>query len=249
MKGIVQNHTALRRKLTMGSVQLALLTGLAGPSFACETMFQTKPIEHSGNLDNYRSLHQTGQKGLVLPGYRNPTADWSAYSKVMLEPVTISEGLSSKLRNQERHALVLLAGAFEDKLYLKLSKDYEMVERPTAKTMRIRVAIIHPDECSTMSTLWSNAVQALQAVATIYTLTGKPPFVGAFSAEFKIRDAQTGELLAAGVDRVTEEQHRSGTELLGSWCDVKNGLESWTDLSMYRLCVLRSGSNCVEPKA
>lgn len=99
-----------------------------------------------------------------------------------------------------------------------------------------------------MSALWSHAYQALQAVATIYTLAGTPPFVGELMAEFKIRDAQTGELLAAGVDRVAEERPRIVKEIPASLHGLPNGLEAWTDLSIYRLCVLHNASNCVEPK-
>lgn len=243
---IIHSQTVLERTLTMVIIQTAFLIGLVGLSNACETTVQAKDVQHSGNLDNHRSLLERGQNGRVLPGYRNLMAYWPAYSKVMLEPVTISEGLSSKLRNQEHHALVLLTGSFEDKLYMKLSKEYEMVERPTAGAMLIQVAITHPEEHSTTSALWSHAAQALQAVATIYTLAGTPPFAGEFATEFKIRDAQTGELLAAGVDRVAEERHHLGREISSSWCDVENGLEAWTDLSLYRLCVLRGASNCVE---
>lgn len=247
MKGIIHSQTVVERKLTMVFIQIACLIGLAGLSHACETTVQANDVEHSGNFDHSRSPLERGQNGRVLPGYRNPPAGWPTYSKVLLEPVTISEGLSSKLRRQEHHALVLLTGSFEDKFYLKLSKDYEMVERPTAGTMRIQVAITHPEESSTTSSLWSHTVQALQTVATIYTLAGQPPFTGEFAAEFKIRDAQTGELLAAGVDRVGEEQHRNGRYVSSSWRDVENGLEAWTNLSIDKLCVLRGASHCVEP--
>ena len=247
MKGVFHIQTVLERTLKMVGIQIVFLIGLIGLANACETTVQAKDVPHSGNFDHYRSPLEIGQNGRVLPGFRNPMADWPAYSKVMLEPVTISEGLSSKLRNQEHHALVLLTGSFKDKLYLKLSKDYEMVKRPTAGTMLIQVAITHPEESSTTSALWSHAAQALQALATIYTLAGTPPFAGEFATEFKIRDAQTGELLAAGVDRVAEERHRNGKEISSSWCDVENRLEAWTDLSVYRLCVLRGASNCVAP--
>ena len=238
MKKIIHNQTGLAQTLTMVFMQIAFLIGLVGLSNACETAVQTKNVQHPGNFDHSRSPLESGQNGRVLPGYRNPMASWPAYRKVLLEPVTISEGLSSTLRHHEHQALVLLTGSFEDKLHLKLSKDYEMVERPTAGTMRIQVAITHPEERSTTSSLWSHTVQALQTVATIYTLAGQPPFTGAFATEFTIRDAQTGELLASGIDRVAEGQHHNGRELSSSWCDVENGLEAWTNLSTYQpLCL------------
>lgn len=69
-------------------------------------------------------------------------------------------------------------------------------------------------------------------------------------AEFTIRDAQTGELLAAGADRRVCRQDRFvDRKVLNPWGDVKNSLELWADLSAYRLCVLRGVSDCVEPTA
>lgn len=230
-------------------IEIVLLIVIASLFSGCASTEQARSIQLLGVMNDSHSGPQTDHEGQGSQRYRHPTVNWSTYDKVLLQPVTIREGLSSKLRVQERHDLLLLAGSFEDKLYLKLSKDYDMVEKPMAGTMLIQVAITHLEERSTAPAIWTNVAQALQAVATIYTLAGKPLFTGAVTAEFTIRDAQTGQLLAAGVDQVAGEQHRTGRKISGSWCDVKTGLDSWTDLSTYRLCVLRGGSHCVEPKA
>lgn len=75
--------------------------------------------------------------------------------------------LWSKLSNQQRHELVRLAGAFEDRLYLKLSKNYEMVENPMAGAMLIQVAITDAEESWTGPTVLSKAIPQLQALAQI----------------------------------------------------------------------------------
>jgi Protein of unknown function (DUF3313) len=194
------------------------------------------------------AVPQADHEGQGPKGYRHPTVNWSAYNKVLLQPATIREGLSSKLRVQERHDLLLLAGSFEDTLHLKLSKDYDMVARPMAETLLIQVAITHLEEYSTAPAIWTNVAQALQAVATIYTLAGKPPFTGIVTVEFTIRDARTGELLAVGIDRRVGLKNRFDREVLNAWNDVKPSLEFLADLSTYRLCVLRGASDCVEPQ-
>lgn len=233
----------------MNRLQTMLLIVLAGLSNACSTTMQSKHTQLSGFLGEYRSLLQTSQKERGVQGYRNPSTDWSAYSKVLLAPVIISEELFSELRNQDRRDLVLLAGSFEDKLYLKLSKDYEIVERPTTGTMLIQVAIMRLNEYSTTPAVWPSSPQVLQAVATPYPLADQPSFPCEITAEFKIRDAQTGELLVAGIDRrVGRRNGRLEREAINSWGDAKNSLEFWADLSAYRLCVLRGASDCAEPK-
>ena len=230
-------------------IPIILLIAIANLFNGCAHTTQARNSQPSDFLDKCHSTLQAGPKDRMLWTYRNPTTNWAAYNKVQLKPVTIREGLSYRLLLQERHDLLLLAGALEDMLYLKLSQDYEMTESSTAGTMLIQVVITHRDERSTAPALWSRVAQELQAVATIYTLAGKPPFAGEVIAEFTIRDAQTGELLAAGADRRVCRQDRFvDRKVLNSWGDVKNGLEFLADLSAYRLCVLRGRSSCVQPK-
>ena len=230
-------------------IQVVLVIAIAGLFSGCASTEQVGNIQRLSFINDSQSIPQTNHEGRGLQGYRHSTVDWSAYSKVLLQPVTIREGLLSKLHDQERHDLLLLAGSFEDTLHLKLSKDYEMVERSMAGTMLIQVAIMHLEEYSTAPAIWANVAHELQAVATIYTLAGKPPFAGEVAAEFTIRDAQTGELLADGIDRRVGRQGRFvDGKVLNPWGDIKHSLEFWADLSAYRLCVSRGVSDCVEPQ-
>jgi hypothetical protein len=232
----------------MLQIHVVLLIAMVGFLNGCVSTEDTRNVQLLGFLRDSHSVPETNQHGRASQEYRHPTANWSAYNKVLLQPVTIREGLLSKLRAQERKDLLVLARSFEDKLHLKLSKDYEVVESPITGTMLIEVAFMHLEECPSAPISWSSATHALQAVATIYTLVGKPPFAGEVTAEFAIRDAQTGELLAAGADRRVGGQHRFNRDVSNFWGDLSNSLEFWADLSAYRLCVLRATSDCAEPR-
>ena len=248
MTSACHNQT-LEGKAIMLRIHVVLVIAMAGLFSGCASTEEARNIQLLGFMNDSYSVPQIDHEGRGSQGYRHPTVDWSAYSKVLLQPVTIQEGLSSKLRVQERQDLLLLIGSFEDKLHLKLSKDYNMVEKPMAGTMLIQVAITHFEERSTTPAIWANVAQTLQAVATIYTLAGKPPFAGEVAAEFTVRDAQTGELLADGIDRRVGRQDRSvDGKVLNPWGGVKNSFEFWADLSVYQLCVLRGSSDCVEPQ-
>ena len=230
-------------------IHVVLVIAIAGLFSGCMSTEQARNVQLLGLMNDSQFVPQTDHGDGGSQGYRHPTVNWSAYNKVLLEPVTIGEGLLSKLRIQERRDLLLLAGSFEDELHLKLSKDYNMVKRPMAGTLLIQVAITHLEERSTMPAIWANMARELQAVAMVYTLSGKPPFAGEVTAEFTIRDAQTGELLVAGIDRRVGRQDRFvDGKVLCPWSDVKHSLQFWTDLSVYRLCVLRGASDCVEPQ-
>jgi hypothetical protein len=243
-----RHNQPLKGKPIMLRIPTVLLIAIADLFSGCASTTQARNVQPSDFLDECHSLLQAGPKDRMLWTYRNPTTDWAAYNKVQLKPVTIGEDLSSKLLLRERHDLLVLAGSLEDMLYLKLSQDYEMTESSTAETLLIQVAITPREERSTAPALWSSVAQELQAVATIYTLAGKPPFSGEITSEFTIRDAQTSGLLAAGADLLVGRQQRIDREAVNSGDSVKNGLEFLADLSAYRLCVLRGASVCVEPK-
>lgn len=233
----------------MVRIQVVLVIAMASLFSGCVSTDQARNVQLLGFTNDSQAVPQTDHEGGGSQGYRHPTVDWSAYNTVLLEPVTIQEGLLSKLPVQERRDLLLLAGSFEDELHLKLSKDYNMVERPIAGTLLVQVRIRHLEECSTVPSIWANVARELQTVATVYTLAGNPPFTGEVTAEFTIRDAQTGELLVAGINRRMDRQDRMvDGKVFNPWDRVKNSLEFWADLSVYRLCVLRGASECVEPQ-
>lgn len=229
-------------------IRVVLLVVMAGLLSGCASTGQARNVQLFGFMNDSHAVPQPEHEGRGSERYHHSTVNWTAYTKVLLQPVTIREGLLSKLRVQERRDLFLLAGSFEDMLHLRLSKDYDMVESPMTRTLLIQVAIMYLEEDSTALGIWTNVGQALQAVATMYALAGKPPFAGEVAAEFTMRDAWTGELLAAGIDRCVGRPNRFDREVANSWSEVKNGLEFWADQYVYRLCVLRGASDCVEPQ-
>lgn len=231
-------------------VLLGTLIVVAGLSTGCSTTMQGRHAQPSSFLGEERSLLQPGLEGGALLAYNNPAGNWPAYQKIVLKPVTIWKGLSSKLNHQQRHELQQLAGSFEDQLHLKLSKNYQLVEHSMPETMVIEVALTDAEESWVVPAFLSKTIPQVQPASMLWTLgSGKGPFAGEITVEFKIHDAQTGELLAAGIDRRVGGRTPIDGEILNSWGDVKNSLEFWTDAAVYRLCTLRGGAGCVEPKA
>jgi len=221
---------------------VALLSGCASTQHA-------RDVHTSGFLAEYGSLLEPGKGDEeALLRYRNPKADWAAYHKILLEPVTIWDDPTSTLSGEQREDLQRLVDNFYHTLALKLSKDYEMVETPAPDAMRVQAAITHAEKGVTELTLVSKVSPQVRAVNLLWTFaSGKPAFAGEVTIEFIVKDAQTGELLSAGCDRRVGGTNLFDREVFNSWGDVKNSLEFWTDASVYRLCVLRGGTNCVKP--
>jgi hypothetical protein len=187
----------------------------------------------------------------VVPHVHPPTrVNWSAYDKIYLTPVIISDDVSSELSPEDKEELHELASSFHDMLSGKLSKDYVLVESSVPGAMRINAAITHAERSWVAPAVLSKVSWQLQLLNSFVTyFRGKPAFAGEITIEFTVHDAQTGALLLAGTDRRVGGQNLFTKEVLNTWGDVQNSLEFWTEQSAYQLCVARQGTNCVQPRA
>ncbi len=217
---------------------LALIFG------GCASTKQARHAQGSGFLDDYTILRKGG-KGEALLVYRDKWANWPVYQRILLDPVVVWMRNESK-KGVSRADVQRLANNFYSLLYTNLSKDFDMVTAPEYTTLRIQVAITDVEKSSAVLDTITTVVPVSRVISRGKEfVTGKPTFVGEVSIEFKIVNATSGKLLAAGIDR------RVGTKTLkeiDSWTDANNAIEDWSRLIRFRLCKLQGGgSRCVEP--
>ena len=144
----------------------------------------------------------------------------------------------------------MIAGSFYALLYQELAKDYEMVSEPGPKTFRLQAALTDAEQSYPALDIVSSVPAPLNiafVASTIQTpTTGKPLFKGTASIEGKLMDAESGEILAAAVDRRVGGRFLDA-EVFDSWNDVHGALKYWSQLTRFRLCQLRKQTNCVSP--
>jgi hypothetical protein len=220
---------------------VALIAGCAGTQRA-------RDVQTSGFLGSDYSLLRAGEEDEALEVYRNPNVDWAAYDKIKLDPVTIWAGEESAFEDFSAADQQTLADAFYTAIHQELAQDYEMVDELGPGVLRIQVALTEAQASNpTMDTISSIVPQALLISSAKGLATGKPGFVGEASAEAKVTDGATGELLAAAVDR------RVGGKSLGgstdSWNDVRQSFVFWAQQFRYRLCTERGDTDCQPPAA
>jgi hypothetical protein len=235
----------MRHYLMIGCVIGAVLVG-------CGPTKQARSVENSGFLgDLYSQMHK-GQEGEALLVYRNPKAariQRGTYTKILLDPVQVWGAASSSPENQRD--LQQLADMLYSLVYQSLAKDYDMVTEAGPNTLHIQAALTGADRAR----VGLRAISTVPAPMNVLALgsmvknlgTGKPAFVGEASAEVRLRDSLTGEVLAATADR------RVGTKRLdfdsfNSWDDAHKTLEYWAEKVRYRLCQQREITQCIEPK-
>ena len=168
--------------------------------------------------------------------------------KIMLDFVILwVSGKDSQLKDVSVEDRQRLGNLLWSKLDENLRKDYEMTTQPGPEVMRIQAALTEAGESNAvMDTITSIYLPAKVLAGAKGMATGVSGFTGSASAEMKITDTATGELLTAAVDR------RGGTKSLSgvtnSWNDVEESFRFWAEKVRWRLCQQRGGDKCVEPK-
>ena len=223
---------------------LAVLSLLAG----CADTTRDQDVEYSGFLGDYSMLVKGGPKEPERR-YVREGVDWASYNKVLLDPVMLWRGDQSREKGLSGSQAQQLLNFFHQAIYDDLEKlGLEMVTTPMPNTLRVQVAMTKLNESHVVLDAVSSVVPATLAASGLdEALTGKPPFVGEAEIEYKVLDASTGLLLAAGVD------HRVGGKFLDashftSWGEVEDMMTLWAAWGSYRLCELQKRSTCVEPK-
>jgi hypothetical protein len=223
----------------------AATTLLAG----CAASQQARDVEESGFLGQDYALLRPGEEGEALLVYRNPDASWSSYDKIKLDPVTIWAGEGSEFEDFSQPERQELADTLYTMVAEELSQDFQMVDQPGPGVLQVQVAITDAQTSNpTMDTISTVVPQALLLSQAKGLVTGKPGFVGEASVELRATDGQTGELVAAGVDRRVGGKSVTGAPT-DSWDDVREAYRYWAKQFRYRLCAERGATDCTPPEA
>jgi len=223
-------------KLMSGLLMGGLLLGLT----ACSTTHQTRSVTESGFLKNYSRLTPgTGDEAKLR--YIDPAVNWTLYTRVYIEPVTLwhSDDPKSKLGRLDQEDQQLLVNYFHTALSNSLSKDYRIVDHAGPGVLVVHAALTEAKKSRPVSNLVSSVVpmgMALSLVKRVIFGTGLG--VGECQVEAELLDGQSGFMLAEAVDR------RAGTKALrtkfdGSFGDVKLCLDYWSQRLAFKLEQLR----------
>ena len=145
--------------------------------------------------------------------------------------------VDSKVPREELHNL---ATHLHNNVIAKLDEDYEIVQTPGPGVMHISLALTEAKKSKVGIDIVTTIVPQAHLMSGAKKLaTGTNSFVGEASIEGKVTDSNTGERLAAMMDR-----RAGGKTLKGStkaWNDVEQAFQYWADKFLKRLRDLRTG--------
>ena len=213
---------------------------LMGAMAGCTTT-QQAPVQRTGvgGFLGDTSLLTPGDKDQASLRYVNPSAQWTKYNKVLLEPVSFWGDDKTKLSAADQQ---MLTNFLHQQLYDQLSQKYEMVSEPGPGVMRLQVALVDAEAATPVLRTISMVVPQARALSTLkYLATGTYPFIGAAEAEAKMTDSQTGQLLGEWVDkRVGGGSIKTAAQW--QWGDAENAMKEWATMAASKLSSWTSGA-------
>lgn len=208
---------------TLRAVVLCSFTVVVG----CATTQQARSVAPSGFLKNTSQLKE-GEGDQALLTYRNPRAQWSNYSKILINPVQIYAAPDADMNSDSKEERVALANYFTSALVENLKKNFTIAQRPGPDVLRLRVALTDADQSEVLLDTISTVMPIGLAVSTAKRLAfGSDTAVGFAQAEMEVLDSETSTRLAAAVDK------RYGTKALrakfGSWNHAQEAMDHWAE--------------------
>jgi len=209
---------------------------------ACSTTQQAAVSQADvkcGFLGSACSRLSPGTDGQIALRYVNPSAKWTQYTKIMIQPVTFWGDENSKVSTEDQQRLV---NFFYTTLNEELSKQFQVVDQDGADVMKLQVAVTDVAAATPGLRTMTMAIPQARLLSTIKRgATGSYPFVGGAQAEFKLTDSTTSALLAAGVDRRIGGGSIS-TAAQWQWGDAENAMTAWARLAAQRLSSWAKGT-------
>jgi hypothetical protein len=225
-----------RKSRTFARAALSAL--LACAASACVTegeQQQASKVVKTSFLKNYSEL-QAGGEGQALMRYRDPNVDFSKYDKIKLDPVTVWTNQRSNLADLPVDEIQSLVDYLDASLRNRLSRDYQLVDRPGPGVMRLRVAITEADGAPAVAgTVSGEGPVAHLIQGTRKLATGTSTFIDTAGVEAELLDSLTEQRLAAAIDR------RVVATSAESWDDIHKIFDFWSDKLAERLKDARSG--------
>ncbi len=197
----------------------AWLVGLAALLASCAS--EASGFKPSGFLSDYSHLTEhEGETGLM---YYNENVDFTAYDKVLIEPITIWAAKSSDIA-VPMEELDMLCKQMYASLKEAMSEHKQIVDSPGPGTARVRLAITEAVDQDVVLNLITTIQPAALILGEGWSIaSGTRLFVGAASIEGEITDSLTGEVLMAGVER-----RQGGKDLsTGELTHIKDAMDIW----------------------
>lgn len=178
-----------------------------------------------------------GPEGSAMSYYVNPAADWSRYSRLMLDPITSWDGLDPDRVSPEDQ--IVLCDYMDEVLRRHLAQQFMIVNQPGPGVLRLKIVIVARGESPTgLRSVSSNLPEARLARAVRRLSAATYAFAGEAASDGEITDSLTGEPLLVWSDRrIGGGSAKSAAAW--KWNDARAAIDYWAETLVGRLAQWR----------
>jgi hypothetical protein len=232
----------MKRQETMFA--FALLAAVALPLGGCAGSYHARSVDVRETMFVNPAILKPGTGDQALYRYRNPNVKGRGYAKILVDPVLLSRSAEIDAENLENYQKLA------NNAYVYLTQEFQagnsIVKSPEPGAVRLQLAILEANPSSPVRNVLSSVVPVGMGISAIKgASTGKQTGVGEITAEFKVTDAMTGELLGAAIDRRVGGKSVEG--MYDSWSNADDSLKFWAKQVHYIFCTEKGDTNCVKP--
>ena len=204
--------------------------------------------EPSGFLKDYSKLQPAKDDTEASLVYLNPDkAKIKSYTKIWLEPVQVWRGEKSDAKDLDKEDADHVSKYLWSRLDEEFRKDYTMTQEPGPGVMRMRVGVTEAGKgIPVLDNLTAAYPMALVLSKGKKAIGGTESFVGKASIEVEVTDSQSGDLLAAAVDRRGGGKY--AWKALNRWVDFEAASAYWAKKFRWRACTMRGDAKCEMPE-
>ena len=191
-------------------------------------------VKQAGFLQDYTKLGED-PFGLADAYYEAPNVVWGAYDKAIIDQVTFFLKEDADHKGIDADELNQLAQYWNDSMVKSISKSYQIVSEPGPNTLRMRLAITNLEPGNPATGTVTTVVPVGLAASTLKkATTGTHIGMGEASFEAEIRDAQTDDVLVAGIRKSSGTKYKVAKSVT-KWGQVEAIFDEWTDSLLKRL--------------
>jgi predicted RNA binding protein with dsRBD fold (UPF0201 family) len=190
----------------------------------------TSPLQYTGLASTARLAPNPQDKDGRIPFvFSAADVDWSYYTSVMLDPVTIYHGADQQFGGASDADKSELSSYMQTQFAAAINKQYALATVAGARTLRVHVTLTGAETSTPVLSTLTKVVPAGLVVNTVQTARGKQAsFTGSVSFAVEIYDSESNRLLRAYVEKQypgAENVVTSFGSLSASRAGIRNGSE------------------------
>jgi hypothetical protein len=221
-------------RATLAGCLLLLVSG-------CAVSQQATPsqVTYSGFLGDYSQFSATDNKDQALMRYIDPTAPWSSYKAVFIEPVTFWAGSDTKLSPDVQLTLTQYATQkFRSALE---AKGVRVVDQAGPGVVIVHMALTDASSATPVLRTIAVVIPQVRLISAVTKFaTGQYAFTGSVQSEGEVLDGTTGKRVAEWVDK-----RFGGTSIKNAdvwkWGDAEKAIDFWAATAAQRFVDLQQG--------